>query len=193
MKKRISHTAVDACLAGMMLVSVFLTFLLSLPILLTSSPEIPPLHLSGKEAYDSGITLVQLGRDIEAAEAFWIAILKSNELNPLEYDPRYALEQFMATYHRRKIPEYGLLRLGKQFKLQGLEKEAIEYLNTVINMNSKIVEPYLLLASMQSLEPNLRLKYIINALMIDPDGYHVSINSLLTLVSLILSFFLDKF
>jgi hypothetical protein len=92
----------------------------------------------------------------------------------LEYDIRHTLEQFMATYHRRKIPEYGLLRLAKQFKLQGMEKEAIEYLNTVVSMNSKIVEAYLLLSTMQTLEPNVRLQFIINALMIDPDGYHVS-------------------
>jgi hypothetical protein len=91
----------------------------------------------------------------------------------LEYDIRHTLEQFMATY-RRKIPEYGLLRLAKQFKLQGMEKEAIEYLNTVVSMNSKIVEAYLLLSTMQTLEPNVRLQFIINALMIDPDGYHVS-------------------
>jgi hypothetical protein len=185
--------------------------------------------LSGKEAYDSGVTLAQLGRDAEAAEAFWIAILRSSDytttpssastltsssssstsansgfptsppsslssptqIQPqqsqqqlqqlhqslLEYDIRHTLEQFMATYHRRKIPEYGLLRLAKQFKLQGMEKEAIEYLNTVISMNSKIVEAYLLLSTMQTLEPNVRLQFIINALMIDPDGYHVSISS----------------
>jgi hypothetical protein len=89
----------------------------------------------------------------------------------------------MATYHRRKIPEYGLLRLAKQFKLQGMEKEAIEYLNTVVSMNSKIVEAYLLLSTMQTLEPNVRLQFIINALMIDPDGYHVS--PLLSTISLL--------
>jgi hypothetical protein len=84
----------------------------------------------------------------------------------------------MATYHRRKIPELGLLRIGKQFKSQGLEKEAIEYLTTVISLNSKIVEPHLLLAGIQSLEPNIRLKHLINALMVDPDGYHVRIRAL---------------
>jgi hypothetical protein len=101
----------------------------------------------------------------------------------LEYDIRHTLEQFMGTYHRRKIPEYGLLRLAKQFKLQGMEKEAIEYLNTVVSMNSKIVEAYLLLSTMQTLEPNVRLQFIINALMIDPDGYHVS--PLLSSISLL--------
>lgn len=146
-------------------------------------------ELTGKEAYDKGFTLLQLGREQEASEAFWIAILKStpqikntpsssslttnNNINKEEYDLKIALEQFMGTYHRRKIPEYGLLKIGKQFKLQGFEKEAIEYLQTVIKINSKLVEPYLLLGSMQSIEPNIRLKYMINALMIDPDGYHV--------------------
>lgn len=167
-------------------------------------------ELSGKEAYEKGLLLVQLGKEKEASEAFWIAILKSSSssstsnsissssstqisssssssstssssssssssiiTNKDEYDSKMAFEQFMGTYQRRKIPEYGLLKIGKQFKLQGLEKEAIEYLQTVVKINSKLIEPYLLLGSMQSIEPNIRLKYMINALMIDPDGYHV--------------------
>jgi tetratricopeptide (TPR) repeat protein len=147
-----------------------------------------------KEAFDSGITLAQLGRDSEAAEAFWNAILgypnsqnsyshegsvdaidgSAREGEGIGFDPRIALEQFMATFHRRGIPEQGLLRLAKQWKVQGLEKESIEYLEMVVSMNPKLVEAYLLLASMQSLEPNIRLKHIISALMIDPEGYHVS-------------------
>jgi tetratricopeptide (TPR) repeat protein len=134
--------------------------------------------LTGKEAYDSGITLSQIGRHAEAAEAFWEAILgNSNQISATsattDFDPRAALEQFMATFHRRGIPEQGLLRLAKQWKAQGLEKESIEYLQTVLTMNPKVVEAYLLLASMQTLEPNIRLKHIISALMIDPEGYHV--------------------
>jgi protein O-GlcNAc transferase len=129
--------------------------------------------ITGKEAFDSGLTLSQLGRDQEAAEALWTAILKTNE-NQGEYDTRHALEAFMATYQRRKIPEQGLLRIGRQFKFQGLEREAMEYLTAVININPNLVEPYILLAGMQTLEPNIRLKHIISALQLDPEGYHTN-------------------
>ncbi len=125
---------------------------------------------SGKDAYNTGITLTQLGRDEEAAEYFWVAILKSND-NPDDYDIRLAVEAFMGTFKRRQIPEQGLLRIGRQFKSQGQEVEASEYLNTVISMNPNIAEAYLLLGGMQSLDPNMRLKHLISALQIDPDGY----------------------
>ena len=174
----------------------------------STSSTFSSTELTGKQLYDSGFALLQLGREQEASEAFWLSILKSsikkkekevkNEKKRLkitledekiderveidegeeeeeeeEYSIKTALEQFISIYYKRKIPELGLLKIGKQFKLQGLESEAIEYLTTVISMNSKLVEPHLLLSSMQSIEPNIRLKHMINALMIDPDGYHV--------------------
>lgn len=128
----------------------------------------------GKDAYDTGITLTSLGRDEEAAEYFWAAVLKSNE-DPANYDVRLALEAFMGTYRRRQMPEQGLLRIARQFKSQGLEKEAKEYLNAVISLNPNIAEAHLLLGGMSSLEPNARVKYLISALQIDPEGYKVSL------------------
>jgi tetratricopeptide (TPR) repeat protein len=127
----------------------------------------------GKDAYDTGVTLTQLGRDEEAAEYFWSAILKSNE-DPGSYDVRLAVEAFMGTFRRRQMPEQGLLRIARQFKSQGLEKEAMEYLNAVISLNPDIAEAHLLLGGMSSLEPNVRVKYLISALQIDPEGYKVT-------------------
>ena len=144
--------------------------ILTVFILLCSFFTLLALSTSGKDAYDTGITLAQLGRHDEAAEYFWVAILKSNE-NPHDYDVRLAVEGFMGTFHRRRIPEQGLLRIGRQFKSQGQEVEAIEYLNMVISINPKIVEAYLLLGSMSTLDPNARLGHLISALQLDPDGY----------------------
>lgn len=151
------------------LIAILVIFHISI----SASLGVAKVSALGKDAYDTGVTLIQLGRDEEAAEHFWTAIMRSKD-SPGAYDVRLAIEAFMGTFHRRKIPEQGLLRIARQFKSQGQEEQAIDYLNTAISVNPNVVEAHILLGSMSSIEPNVRLQHLINALQVDPEGYQTN-------------------
>jgi tetratricopeptide (TPR) repeat protein len=126
----------------------------------------------GQAAFKRGLQYLKLGQYEEAADDFWIAIMHSGNLKP-PYDLKSAFENFLFSYRKRNMVEYGLVRVGRQYISQGLVSDANLYIKQALEINPELVEAHLLLAKISGDDSNARLKHLIEALRIDPNGYEV--------------------
>lgn len=129
--------------------------------------------IDGQAAFKKGQQYLKSGKYEEAGEEFWTAILHSQNLRPPN-DLKAAFENFLMSYRKRNMVEYGLVRVAKQYMVQGLFQECETYLNQALDMNPNLIEAHLLLAKSRTDDPNARLKHLIEALRLDPDGYSVT-------------------
>lgn len=127
----------------------------------------------GQRAYKMGLKYLREGKNEEAAEKFWISILHSDNLEH-PYTLMTAFENFMASYKNRNILDQGILRVAKQYIAQNVYSDAKVYLLQALAVNPKLVEAHLLLAKSPLEDSNSKLKHLIEALSLDPNGYNTN-------------------
>lgn len=87
---------------------------------------------------------IQAGDYEGAASSFWSAIMRNDKSLDLD-DLKNALDLFLFCYKKQGIPEEGLLKIGRQFILQGLVQEGTNYLNTALSINPHLLDVHMIL------------------------------------------------
>lgn len=129
------------------------------------------------EAFEQAKILERDGLLEEASEYYWMAIMRYNKKGSDDrHGSRYSLqtlfEHFIAIYQKMGKIEYGYLKIAKQYITQGMIADAVNHLKKLIQEFPNMLEAYLLMARHGGADnPNEKIKYLMEALRLDPNGY----------------------
>lgn len=84
------------------------------------------MQLSGNDAYKTGVDLMSVGKYVEAADMFWVSVLKVDE--DAEYDITEAFSNFIQTYAKRDMVDEGFVTVAERYLTSKQVGEAVHFL-----------------------------------------------------------------